>query len=207
MKTRMGEILMRTLLSALLISVVLPVIVSAEVIPPTADAVPEPAAPAAAVLPAGEPLLAHSHFVYRSAMTIVRRAAELMPEENYGFRPVETVRTFGEVVGHIVETQYLFCSAVRGQDNESGRSGTKSKAGLIAALDEARAFCEASYGGLTNETAADPVSMFSRETPALGVMMINLIHTMLHYGNLSTYLRMNGIVPPSSDPELMRSFR
>jgi uncharacterized damage-inducible protein DinB len=203
----MGEKLMRTLLSTLSMFLMLPVLVAAEVIPQTAGAVQEPVAPAAAVLPAGEPLFAHSHFVYRSAMTIVRRAAELMPEENYGFRPVETVRTFGEVVGHIAETQYLFCSAVRGEENVRDQSRTTSKAGLIAALDEARSYCEASYSGLTNETAADPVPMFSRETPALGVMMINLIHTMLHYGNLSTYLRMNGIVPPSSDPELMRSFR
>jgi uncharacterized damage-inducible protein DinB len=200
---------MRTLLTVLLIAALSPAIAAGKGDSEAAGKVPEPSAPAAAVTSTTAPLIANSQQVYRGAMTIVRRSAELMPEEKYGFKPVETVRTFGEIVGHIVESQYLFCAAVRGEQNPTGTGSTNamSKTDLIVALDLAREYCEVSYAGLTDDSAVDSVPIFRDGMPALGVMNVNLTHTMMHYGNLATYLRIQGLVPPSSNPEVMRSLR
>jgi hypothetical protein len=82
-----------------------------------------------------------------------------------------------------------------------------TKAELTAALNAAFAYCSDAYAGMTGASAADPVTFMGKEAPTLGVLSVNNVHTGLHYGNLGVYLRMNGIVPPSSNPELMKSLR
>ena len=156
--------------------------------------------------PAANPLTAHSRSVYSGAQRIVLRAAETMPEENYTFQPTDAVRSFGQILGHIADAQYAFCSQVRREKNPApGIEKTKtSKAELIAALREAFAYCNQAYDGLTDASAAETVKMMGRDTPRLGVMNVNQVHTIEHYGNLVTYLRMKTLVPPTSDPEFMK---
>jgi uncharacterized damage-inducible protein DinB len=161
------------------------------------------AAPAAAQ---ENPLSAHSKGVYSGAKTIILAATEKMPEENYGFKPIETVRSYGQVIGHIADSQYYFCSAVIGETNPAPKvEKTKtSKAELVAALKEAFAYCDKAYDGMTDKAGIEMIKHMGGDSPKLGVLNVNLVHTIEHYGNLVTYLRMKGLVPPSSDPELMK---
>ena len=155
------------------------------------------------------PLVAHGKGLYSGSQEIVLRAAEAMPEEGYGFRPTEAVRTFGQIVGHVADSQYGMCSIVLGETNPAPAvEKTKTtKSDLVAALGEAFAYCQRAYAGLTDATAAETVQMMGGDSPKLGVLTVNNLHTIEHYGNMVTYLRMNGIVPPTSDPELMRRLR
>jgi len=75
-----------------------------------------------------------------------------------------------------------------------------SKAELVAALKEAFAYCDRAYGALTEATAIRTVPLFGGETPKLGELGVNSLHSVEHYGNLVTYMRMKGIVPPTSEP-------
>jgi uncharacterized damage-inducible protein DinB len=152
------------------------------------------------------PLTTHSRHVYDGAKVIVMHAAKLMPEEKYGFRPVETVRSFGQIVGHVADAQYMFCSAVRGERNPSLRIETTkvSKADLIAALEGAFSYCDTAWDGMTDANGAALVKAMGSDMPRLGVMQVNQLHMIEHYGNLVTYMRMNGLVPPTSDPEVMK---
>lgn len=152
------------------------------------------------------PLTAHSRRVYDGVKTILVQTARSMPEERYGFRPAETVRSFGQIVGHVAETQYMFCSAVRGErDPAHGIEKTNaSKADLIAALEGAFAYCDKAWDGMTDVNGAELVKAMGSDMPKLGVMQVNQLHTIEHYGNLVTYMRMNGLVPPTSDPEVMK---
>ena len=75
-----------------------------------------PSAPVAA-----NPLSENTRGMYDGIQKIVLRSAELMPEENYAFRPVESVRTFGQIVGHIAGSQYYFCATVRGENSDERR--------------------------------------------------------------------------------------
>ena len=148
------------------------------------------------------PLSAHTKFTYGVMKKMLVRSAELMPEEHYGFKPTDVVRSFGQIVGHVADAHYYHCSAVLGEKNPSLKiEQTKStKADLIAALKEALAYCDRAYDGMTDAAATQLVKLTGYEMPKLGVLSINQIHAGLHYGNFVTYLRMKNIVPPTSEP-------
>ena len=138
--------------------------------------------------------------VWKQTSTWIVRTAEKMPEEHYGYRPDPAVRSFGQILGHIADSNYLFCSTVLGGGNPSpGIEKSKTtKAELTAALREAQAYCDRAYDGLTDAAAGETVKAFGQERNKLGVLWFNASHTLEHYGNLVVYLRLNGIVPPSS---------
>jgi len=188
---RLGEP-MRTLLRTLLIFL----------LAPAAVALAQDNPPTAAVASQDNPLSAHNKFVYGGVKNILLRSAEKMPEENYKFKPTDAVRSYGQVVGHVADSQYLFCSIVLGEKNPAPKiEQTKtSKADLIAALKGAFAYCDKAYDGMTDASAAQMVKFFGGDTPKLGVLTVNTIHSTEHYGNLVTYLRMKNIVPPTSEP-------
>ncbi|HEX7709004.1 MAG TPA: DinB family protein [Thermoanaerobaculia bacterium] len=165
--------------------------------------------PSAAVIAEENPLTTYQKGLSSGIQKIVLASAELMPEEKYGFRPTEDVRTFGQLVGHVAESQYYFCASVKGEKNPGLRieKTATTKAELTAALGAAFAYCNEAYAGLTDAAGAERVTFMGSESPKLGVLSVNNVHTALHYGNLIVYLRLNGIVPPSSDPELMKSLR
>ena len=150
----------------------------------------------------------HSAFnkeVYAGVKNILLRTAEKVPEENYNFKPTDAVRSFGQIVGHVADAQYLFCSIVLGEKNPTPKiERTKtSKADLIAALKDAFAYCDKAYDGMTDASATQVVQLFGGDTPKLGVLTVNNMHTVEHYGNLVTYMRLKNIVPPTSEPGFM----
>jgi uncharacterized damage-inducible protein DinB len=160
------------------------------------------ATPAATALAQGGPLSGHTKFTYGVLKKMLVRSAELMPEEHYGFKPTDVVRSFGQIVGHMADAHYYHCSAVLGEKNPSLKiEQTKStKAELIAALKEALTYCDRAYDGMTDATATQTVRLSGYDMPKLGVLNINQIHAGLHYGNFVTYLRLKNIVPPTSEP-------
>lgn len=133
---------------------------------------------------------------------LLLRSAEKMPAENYSFKPTDSVRSFGQVVGHVADAQYLFCSVVLGEKNPALKiEETKtSKADLVAALKDAFAYCDKAYDGLTDASAVQKVKLFGGDTPKLSALTANNMHNLEHYGNIVTYLRLKNIVPPSSEP-------
>jgi len=158
---------------------------------------------AAAVASAQDnPLSAFTRRVYARDKNILLRSAEKVPEEYYSFRPTDAVRSFGQLIGHLADSQYEFCSpVVGGQVPAPNVEKTKtSKADLIAALKEGFAYCDKAYDGLTDANAAEAVKFFGREAPKMGVLIQNSLHNQEHYGNLVTYMRMKNIVPPTSEP-------
>jgi uncharacterized damage-inducible protein DinB len=155
--------------------------------------------------PQNNPLSAFNKGVYGGAKNILLRSAEKMPEENYSFRPTDAVRSFGQIIGHVADAQYMFCSIALGEKNPAPKiEQTKtSKADLIAALKDAFAYCDKAYNGMTDASATQMVTLFGGNTPKLGVLTVNNVHTIEHYGNLVTYLRIKNIVPPTSEPGFM----
>jgi uncharacterized damage-inducible protein DinB len=149
------------------------------------------------------PLTTFTKHVYGFQKTILLRSAEKMPEENYSFRPVDSVRTYGQLIGHLADGQYEFCSPALGEKNpEPNIEKTKtSKADLIAALKAAFAYCDKAYDGMTDASGSQLVKLFGNDSPKLGALEFNNVHNWEHYGNLVTYMRIKGIVPPSSEQQ------
>jgi len=147
------------------------------------------------------PLSAFTKRVYGFQKGILLRSADKMPEESYSFKPVDTVRTYAQIIGHLADAQYLFCSKALDEKNPEPKiEQTKtSKADLIAALKTAFAYCDKAYDGMTDASGSQIVKMFGTDTPRLGVLNFNNVHNWEHYGNLVTYMRIKNIVPPSSE--------
>jgi uncharacterized damage-inducible protein DinB len=152
--------------------------------------------------PPDNPLSTYNKHVYARVKEMLLRSADKMPEENYSFKPIDTVRSYGQIVGHVADAQYLFCSIALGEKNPAPKiEQTKtSKADLIAALKDAFAYCDKAYDGMTDASAVQMVKFFGEDTPRLGALLVNNMHDLEHYGNLVTYMRLKGIVPPTSEP-------
>ena len=150
---------------------------------------------------AQNPLSTENKTVYDSIKGLILKSADKMPEEHYSFQPTPEVRTYGRLLGHIADAQYLFCSSAKGEKltpREVEKTKT-SKADLQQALNDAFAYCDPLYGELTDAKAVEIVKFFGRDRSKLGVLSFNIAHTYEHYGNLVTYMRMKGLVPPSSE--------
>jgi uncharacterized damage-inducible protein DinB len=151
--------------------------------------------------PPANPLSAGQKMIYGYVSDIVVRSAEKMPEENYGFKPTPDVRSFGQIIGHVADAQYMFCSAVLGEKSPGlAIEKTKTtKTDLVQALKDAVAYCNKAYDGMTDATATQTVNVMGGDQAKLSVLSFNNVHTIEHYGNLVTYLRLKGLVPPSSE--------
>jgi uncharacterized damage-inducible protein DinB len=128
-------------------------------------------------------------------------AAALMGEADYAFKAAPTVRTFGQLIGHLANDHYLICSAAKGEKNPQAGTDfekTTGKTALVKALQESIAYCDAVYDTMTDAKGAETVEMFGGKYPRLGALTINVTHSSEHYGNIVTYLRLKGLVPPSS---------
>jgi uncharacterized damage-inducible protein DinB len=141
----------------------------------------------------------------KGSLTLVNgwllKAAEQVPEEHYAFAPAPTVRSMGAIFGHIADANFNICGAASGEKPAmSGIEKTKStKAELREALAQSFKFCEAAFDGMTGARADEVVKFFLPGTNTrLGVLAFNTSHNFEHYGNIVTYMRLKGLVPPSS---------
>lgn len=115
----------------------------------------------------------------------VAKSADLVPTDKYSYRPAASVRTFGQLIGHVADSYNYYCARATGRDvqwSDAIEKGATDKATLVPKLKQALQTCGPAYGG----------------TGKAGALIENIGHTNLHYGNIITYLRMMGLVPPSS---------
>jgi hypothetical protein len=147
---------------------------------------------------------------YTTNRKFIARTAEKMPEEFYGLRPgaQPEVRTFGQLIGHLANFNYRWCSDAKGEKNpmeETDFEKLSAKANLVKALNSALSYCDGAYAMLTDANSMDMVQSTRDDGTKVPVLRIsrfisNLAHNNEHYGNLVTYMRIKSIVPPSSEP-------
>jgi uncharacterized damage-inducible protein DinB len=152
---------------------------------------------------ASNPLVASSKVFYSNAKQDILRSADKVPDDKYAFKPIDTVRSLGQVLAHVADGQYEFCGAAAGKhDDKKIEETAKTKAAIVAALKSAFAYCDDIYAGMTDAKAAELIPAFGgAKLTRLGMLDFNVSHTMEHYGNLVTYMRMLGMVPPSSESQ------
>ena len=134
-------------------------------------------------------------------------SAKVMPDDKYGFRPVQSVRTFGEILAHVAGANYIFCAAARGEKSPHAEDAfektAKTRAEIVKALEESFKYCDVAYAALDDRKVGESIAapFGSGQTTRAAALMGNTGHLQEHYGNLVTYLRINGLVPPSSAPQ------
>ena len=159
-------------------------------------------APAQSAPPAN-PITMSEKGLYSFVSGAVVGAAQKMPEENYSFKPTPEVRTFGQLVGHVADASYMFCSVASGEPNP-GKNIEKtktSKADLVAALKDGVGYCNKAFDSMTDAKGSEMVKLFTFNLAKLTVFSLNTAHTDEHYGNMVTYMRLKGIVPPTSEKQ------
>lgn len=136
---------------------------------------------------------------YTFIKNILTKAADEMPEADYSFKASPMERTYGAMVGHIADVQLAVCGAAKGEQKKGDAEKTKTtKADLAAALKASFDYCDGAYDSMTDADAATKVKMFGREQTKLAVLNFNTVHDNEMYGQMVVYLRIKGLVPPSS---------
>lgn len=156
--------------------------------------------------PAENPLTSWNKIGQDTMKNWILRSAEKMPEADYPFKPTPDVRSYGQILAHIADSQYVFCSSVIGEKNPDPQV-EKTKAGkaeIIAELKTAFAYCDKAFGAMSDSTASQLTNHNGMQMPKLFILTANIAHNAEHYGNLITYLRMKKIVPPSTEDVLAR---
>jgi len=154
------------------------------------------------------PLSAEVKWSYGSIKNNLLKMAEKMPAERYDFRPTPEVETFGRRMAHIADANMSVCTGLNGERKPLGAASKTSKVELLAALKESFAYCDRVFDALTDATAKDIVSSrlggpFPPEpTRSRLATLYNLVrHSNEMYGYMAVYLRLSGVVPPTSAPE------
>lgn len=155
------------------------------------------------------PLSAGAKHTYELVRGYLTQAITKMPEEFYGFRPVPEERSFAQIVGHLADANGGLCAVVSGQrpPTSGNENGKTTKADLVKALNDAFTFCDQVYASMTDDagkalvrfTAGGAIERRPEEMSKLSTLEYNTHHDFDHYGNMAIYMRLKGVVPPSSD--------
>ena len=150
------------------------------------------------------PLSGAIGMLWQGARLNIQESAVQIPEGDYGFRPTLEVRTFGQMLAHIAGANYVFCAAAKGErsphaEDEFEKTAT-TKTTIVEALEQSLAYCDAAYDTLTDATAVQLVTLPFGGGQGIRALplMSNTTHINEHYGNLVTYFRIKGLVPPST---------
>jgi len=129
-------------------------------------------------------------------------AAEQVPEEQYAFKATPEVRSMGQLFAHVADANYMFCAASSGEaaPAESVEQTRTAKADLQEALADSFEFCDRAFAALDDVSGAVEATVIGMTSTKLGILALSTAHQFEHYGNVVTYMRMNGMVPPSSQP-------
>ena len=138
--------------------------------------------------------------MYQGVKNNLLKSAEKMPDGDYSFKPTPDIRSFAEVLGHVITAQSRSCAAAMGGDAKPvDASGKTSKADVTAALQDSFSICDKAFAALTDANASESIKTPRGQSSRLGLLVGTLAHDSEQYGLIAMYLRMKGLVPPSSD--------
>ena len=136
---------------------------------------------------------------YSQTKKIIVAAAEAMPAENFSFKPTPEIRSYAELFTHVAQVQTGLCSVVSGGSFERKPPSTAtSKDEVIAVLKKSFDVCDAAFATVTDANATEISGQGFMRGTKLGNIQKNTAHNNEMYGQMVVYLRLKGIVPPST---------
>lgn len=155
---------------------------------------------AAAGLYAQNPVIAEAKTQYTGYKTNLIKAAEKMPEADYSFKPTPEMRTWGELMMHVAGNQFRNCGVVKGGEQTTPDLTKTKKTDIVATLKASFDVCDAAWDSLNAGNAYEMLSNGrGGERSKLGTMIYNSQHNAEEYGYGSPYMRLRGVIPPSSE--------
>lgn len=159
-------------------------------------------APGTAAAQATDPMMEAVRPGYERVKSFLLRSAEQMSEEDLLFRPTEEVRHGLALLGHIADSQHYYCSVALGESTPHDtqfEATVTTREGMIEALRESFEYCDQAYAQ-ADAVVMQPAPASRSGAARLSTLLANTVHNWEHYGNLVTYMRLRGQVPPSSQP-------
>jgi DinB superfamily len=186
-----GTFMNRTLLAAALAALALPCAAQMSMPMPATAPLPPTTGPAGEVLRS-----------YTTLKPNVIKAAEKMPEADFKYMPTPDIRTYARIINHITEAQFRSCGILNGKANSDiakPPSDTADKATIVAALKASFDECDKAYAALTDANVTEMMTLGQNKRSRIGMAWGNVSHDNEQYAELSTYLRLKGLVPPTSE--------
>jgi len=185
-------------IAALVLLVTLPVLAQTAAMP----AAQAPAAQAAAPAGPTDPLSRVLYGGYNTIKMNLVQSADKVSDADFAFQPTKEVRTFGQMIAHVANSAFGSCAGAKGEPNPNKGDFEKTattKADIVKALADAVAYCDPVVTGMTDAKAMELVKVGQNEVPRARYLISMIAHLNEHYGNLVTYMRLKGIVPPSTE--------
>ncbi len=158
----------------------------------------QPAA-AASATQAPASITADLKFSYTTIKNNLIKMAEKMSEENYEFKATPEVRTFGQLIGHVADSQARTCGLLLGEQKNLNASAKTAKADLVAAIKESFTICDKAMDAMTDAKAGEAITLGQRQSTRAGAWARLIAHSNEEYGYMAVYMRLKGVVPPSSE--------
>lgn len=139
--------------------------------------------------------------LYEMSKDWLVKSADMITEANWNFKPTPAVRSFGELIGHVADANFMFCSIAMGEKSPATAQFEKvsNRAQVVKGLKDAMAYCDKVYKMPAARLGEEVTMPFGNmKGSRLWALMFNVAHNNEHYGNLVTYFRLKNMVPPSS---------
>jgi hypothetical protein len=157
----------------------------------------------------GRPLASVIARTFNVYSNYILMAAQMMPEADYGFHPTPEVRVFGEQINHSTVSHYSFCNQAGMPPGIQRKASPplaqlKTKAVIVSALKDSIAYCNSVLAAATESWLMETAPAVGGSSSGLieGIrahaFLYNNAHDAEDYGTITTYLRLRGLVPPSS---------
>jgi uncharacterized damage-inducible protein DinB len=150
----------------------------------------------------GSPFAGEIQTSYARVKDNIIKAAEKMPPESYSFKPTPDIRSYARVVNHVTEAQVHSCGAANHTDPSALAkvpADTADKGAIVDALKASFAECDKAYAGLSDTNMTEMLQAGPYKRSRLSMLWGNVAHDNEQYATLSLYLRLKGLVPPSSE--------
>lgn len=159
------------------------------------------AAAAQAPAPQPDPLVVSMQDGAKHIRAMFTRAADQMSEQDYAFRPTPEVRAFGQLLAHVAESNYTFCAAALGEKSPVANveKTVTTRAAIQQVLLESFTYCDRAFTAMNDAAAAHRLMNFhGTQRTASTLLNFRNYHSLLHWGNAITYMRLRGRIPPSA---------
>ncbi len=153
----------------------------------------------AEALTAADPIVSAFKARYQTAKLNLVESAEAMPTEAIEYRLTPDQRSFGDWISHTAGMNFNTCAAMAGKTTPANDSAkAKTKAEIQKVIQESFTYCDSVISGMTDTQALTEVTIGTRKVMPVDSMIGYIANLNAHYGNMVGYLRMKGVIPPST---------
>ena len=148
---------------------------------------------------AADPIVSAFKTRYQTAKSNFIESAAAMPADGMDYKLTPEQRTFGDWISHTAGMNFSTCALMAGKSapaNDSGKA--KTKAEIEKTIGESFAYCDGVINGMSDAQALTEVTIGTRKVVPVDAMIGYIANLNAHYGNMVGYMRMKGVVPPST---------